>query len=136
MKRRAFTLIEAIVAIVVTAVAVPPMVWALREAGLGRVQPVMISRARWLIEERLEDIIADRYSPARGYDYIVNTNYADEGVVTGFEQFARQVRVVETGADLVSAGTGYKTVTVSVFWADAAGSDHELSIATVLTELE
>ncbi len=63
MKRRAFTargftLIEAIIAIVVLSIAMPAMLWALRESTAERVDPVMVTRARWLAAERLETLTA------------------------------------------------------------------------------
>jgi len=133
---RAFTLIELIAAIVVIAIAVPPMLLALRSAHINRVDPVLASRARWLVTEKLEDVVADRHSATRGYDYVIAGNYPHEhpGDITGFPAFGRSVAVSETGSDLTTPGTGYKIVTVEVQWTDARGRAQQASIATVLTE--
>lgn len=133
---RAFTLIELIAAIVVIAIAVPPMVLALRSAHVNRIDPVLASRARWLVTEKLEDVIADRHSSTRGYDYVIDANYSDEspGDIDGFPGFARSVAVVETAADLTTTGEGYKTVTVEVRWTDARAQTRQAAISTVLTE--
>lgn len=132
----AFTLIEAIIAVVVLSVAVPPMLWALREARLARADPIHTSTARWLAAEQLEDIIADRHSATRGYAWLIGANYPDEPVVPGFPVYARSVAIAETGPDLAGAlpGGGYKRVSVTVTWSAAGGSPRSLSIATVLTE--
>lgn len=134
MRRRGFSLIDAIVSIVILSIAVPAMLAALASAHRDRVSPIMASQARWLAAEKLEDILADRSSPVRGWDYIDTANYADEAQVTGFAGYSRQVSIAETGADLQTAGTGYKTVTVTVGWTHTDGAAQELALATVVTE--
>jgi Tfp pilus assembly protein PilV len=131
---RAFTLIEAIVSVVILATAVPGMMLAVREAHRDRASPVLASKARWLATEKLEDIIADRHSTTRGYAYLVNSNYAAESSISGSPGFTRSVAISETAANLVSAGTGFKKVTVTVNWTDARGGARSLAIATVLTD--
>ncbi|MGQ0627521.1 MAG: type IV pilus modification PilV family protein [Phycisphaerales bacterium] len=131
---RAFTLLEAITAVIILAVAVPPMLLAVRESGLRRVAPVQTSRARWLLQEKMEDIIADRHSTTRGYPYVVAANYPAETAIAGFAAFSRTVSIAETGANLVSAGTGYKRATVTVSWRDTRGTLRSLSVSTVLTD--
>ncbi|MFG0331088.1 MAG: prepilin-type N-terminal cleavage/methylation domain-containing protein [Phycisphaerales bacterium] len=132
--QRGFTLIETIGALVILAIALPPMMAAIRKATLARVQPTMFSHARWLATEKLEDIIADRYSATRGYDYVENASYPTENPIPTDPAFRRAVNIVETGADLQSAGDGYKTVTVTLTWTDATGVQRDLDISTVLTE--
>ncbi len=95
-----------------------------------------VSRARWLATEKLEDVIADRHSTTRGYDYLISGNYPPEAAVSGFPQFSRSVTLTETEADLVSAGTGYLTVEVAVGWTDTQGVGRTLEVSTVLTEYE
>ncbi len=131
-----FTLVELIAAIVLLAVAVPPMLWATSQAQHQYVDPVLSSRARWLATEKLEDIIADRYSTTRGYDHLVSSNYPDElpGSIPGFAAYERQVTLIETQADLTTPGTGYMTVTVHLSWTGSTGKARETSVSTVLTE--
>lgn len=133
-RRRGFTLIEAIVSVVILATATPGIMWAVREAHRDRVSPVKASYARWLATEKLEDIIADRHSTTRGYTYVVNANYPAESSITGYAGFTRSVAINETGVDLVTAGTGFKKATVSIGWTDARGVARTLSIATVVTD--
>ena len=132
--RRAFTLIEAIVCVVVMGVAFPPMLLAIREAGVRRVAPVQASRARWLLQEQMEDIVADRHSATRGYAYVVAGNYPEQATVAGFPGFSRTVTVAETAVNLVSAGSGYKRVTVTVSWRDTRGTIRTLAVSTVITD--
>lgn len=131
-----FTLVELIAAIVLLAIAVPPMIWATRQSQHQSVDPVLASRARWIATEKIEDIIADRYSSTRGYGYLTSSNYLDEpaGSITDYGGFARRVSLLETTADLVTPGSGYMTVTVHLSWTGAAGQPRQMSLSTVLTE--
>lgn len=131
---KGFTLIEAIVAIVILSIAVPAMFWAIRDAATRRANPVQIERARWLAQERLEDVIADRHSPARGWTYVVGGNYAAESSVAGFSAFSRSTSIVETGVALSGGGTGYKVVSVTVGYAAAGGASRSVTLRAVLTE--
>ncbi|MFN9977934.1 MAG: type II secretion system protein, partial [Phycisphaerae bacterium] len=79
-----FTLIETIAAIVVLAVAIPPIIIGITDAHRRRSAPPLFERARWLAAERLEDVIADRHSSTRGYAYVTNANYPSETSITGF----------------------------------------------------
>lgn len=130
-----FTLIEVIIAVIVMAIAIPPVFWALRDANVRRVDPINLSRARWLANEKIEDVLADARSTTRGYSYLVNGNYASESPVSGFTGFTRSVSIAESGANLVAgSGTGYKTVAVSVTYVDGKGTTRSLSVSTVVTD--
>jgi prepilin-type N-terminal cleavage/methylation domain-containing protein len=129
-----FTLIETIAAVVILAIALPPMLFAIRDAHVQRVNPMLASQARWLATEKLEDILADRHSDSRGWEYLTEGNYPAEPSVTGFPGFGRSVTLTETGADLVTPGSGYMTVTVQVSWVDATSTARTLSISMVVTE--
>lgn len=133
-QRRAFTLVEAIVSVVILATATPGIMWAIREAHRDRVSPVKASYARWLATEKLEDIIADRHSTTRGYTYLVNANYPAESTITGSAGFTRAVAINETAVDLATAGTGFKKATVTVNWTDGRGFARSLAIATIITD--
>ena len=138
-RRTGFTLIETVAAIVILAVAVPPMLWAVTESQRQRMNPMMVSKARWLVVEKLEDVIADRHSTTlRGYAWVVSGgDYVVEnpGDITGYPGFSRSVALLETEADLVTpAAAGFLTVTVTVGWVDAKGDNQTLDISTVLTD--
>lgn len=132
--RRGFTLIEAILAMVILATAVPPMLWAIRDAQRKQAGPVLLSRARCLATEKLEEVIADRHSTTRGYAWIQTSRYPAESPVSGFPGFGRTVSIAETGATLSGAGTGYKTVTVTVSWTDGMGTARSFAVSTVVTD--
>lgn len=132
--RTGFTLIEAIVALVILATAMPAMLWAIQGAQLTRNTPVMVNRARWLAQETLESIIADRHAPLLGYAQVIGSAYPPEAQVPGFPQFSRSVTITETGPQFAVGGTGLKTVTVRVGWTDTRGQSREIRLATVLTD--
>jgi prepilin-type N-terminal cleavage/methylation domain-containing protein len=131
-RRRAFTLIEAIAAIVILSVAMPGMFWALRDATVRRYDPVQMAKARWLAQEKLEDIVADRHSTSRGYSYVLTAAYAAEKPVSGFAGFTRSVAVSETGANF-AVGTGWKTVTVTVTYNDGRNVSRSVALSTIVT---
>ncbi len=129
-----FTLIETIAAVVILALAIPPMLWAVREAHIQRVNPMLASKARWLATEKLEDIIADRHSTTRGWAYLIAANYPAEPTITGYPGFSRTVTLTETLADLSTPGDGYMTIEVQVQWTDATATVRTWSVSTVVTE--
>ena len=130
--RRAFTLIEAISALVVLSIAMPSMLWSIRDSVRRRADPILLSRARWLAAEKLEDCIADGHSTTRGYAYLAVGNYPAESPVTGFTGMNRSVAINETAPNFI-AGTGWKTITVSVTYTDGQGVTRSLALATVIT---
>ena len=130
--RRGFSLIEAITALVILGLAMPAMLWAIRDSTRRRADPILFSRARWLAAERLEDIIADAHSPSRGYSYVIAGNYSAETPVSGFTGINRSVAISETAPKFL-AGTGWKTCTVTVTYTDGQGVSRSVQLATVVT---
>lgn len=129
-----FTLIEAIVAIVILSLAIPAIQYGITQAHHRRFAPVLFERARWLAAEKLEDIIGDRHGAGRGYAYVISANYSAEASIPGFVGYSRSVTVTETSVALSGVGTGYKTVVVTVTFPASADVMRTYSLATVLTE--
>jgi hypothetical protein len=131
---------ETVSAIVILAVALPPMLWAVTQAQRQRMNPLLASKARWLAVEKLEDVIADRHAAPRGYSYLIVGNYPAEnfGDITGYPAFRRSVAFpAETKADLATtapAPLGYQVVIVTVGWNNSDGNNASLTISTVLTD--
>ncbi len=135
MRKPAFTLMETIGAIIILAVAIPPMMMTLQHVSQMRATPVTLSRARWLAVEKLEEILADSYSDERGYDYVTSANYLTETPISSDPDYSRSVSIIETGPDLSSSGSGYKTITLEIEWQSMTpGETHSLTIASVITE--
>ena len=135
-RRRAFTLLEVVATLVILGVGLPALIAAVRDATVRRASVQQQVVARWLACEKLEDVTADRHSATRGWSWITAANYPAEPTVNGFTAFARSTAITETGPDLVAAGTGYRTVTVTVTYRDVRDGAKTLSIATVLTDYD
>jgi len=133
-RTRGFSVTEAVISIVILSVAIPPMLWAIRQQQHDRVSPILASRARWLASEKLEDIIADRHSTTRGYSYLTATHYPAESSINGFPGFTRSVAFSETTADLSTPGAGFMRAAVTVGWTDSGGVARSLSLATIVTD--
>jgi len=133
-RRRAFSLIDTLVAIVLISVAAPLMLLAIGQSTLRRATATQAITARWLLSERLESITADRHSTTRGYTYLTTANYPAEAPVAGYPNFTRNTTITETTADLTTPGTGYKTVTVTVTWIDPTAGTRTSTLSTVVTD--
>lgn len=133
MARPAFTLMECVIAVIIIGVATPAMFFAMRNASLDTITNLQVSRACWLAQEKLEDVIADRHSTTRGYAYVFAANYPAEPTLTGFPGFTRSVTIGETGATLTGSGTGYKKITVTVTYPDWSGATRSFAVQTIVT---
>lgn len=133
--RRGFTLVEAIAALVLLGVTVPPLVMALSTSSLRRGDAVLASRARWIASERLEQVLADRYSAARGYAWVITSNYPAESTLAGRPGFSRTTTITEVAADLTTAqaGSGIKLATTTVSYTTSRRVTASFSMSTVLT---
>ena len=128
-----FTLVEAVMALIMMALVITPIMMAAQRLSRDQVTPIQVSRARWLATEKLEEVIADRSSTTRGYAYVITGNYPTENPVATDPDFSRSVTITETGVDLQTSGTGYKTITVVISWTDVTGASRSLSMSTVVT---
>ena len=131
--RAGFSLIEAVCCIVLLSVGVPGLMWAMAQVHDTRAMVATAAKARFLAEERLEDVMADRHSTTRGYTYVVSANYPAEATVSGFAGLSRTTTITETGASLSGTGTGFKTVTVTVSWTQR-GAARSFVLSTLVTD--
>lgn len=127
---------EVVATLVILGVGLPALLATVRDATVRRASVQQQIVARWLVCEKLEDVIADRHSATRGWSYIAAANYPAEPTVNGFTAYSRATAIVETGPDLVTAGTGYRKVTVTVTYRDAREGSKTVSVAAVLTDYD
>lgn len=127
-------MLEIVATIVLIGTAAPALLTAVRDSTARRASVQQQVVARWLACEKMEDILADRHSSTRGWNYIVSANYPAEATVTGFPGYARSITILNTGSDLVTAGTGYRKVTVDITYTDAREGTKTLSLVTVVTD--
>ena len=129
-----FTLMELVLCMLVLAVAIPPLINVFAEGATDTLAPLQISRANWLAIEKVEDILADRFSPSRGWSYLFGSNYPTESSVTGFPGYSRTVTITEVaGSDLITpqVGSDFKRINVSVSWTQGISRTVMLSYVVV-----
>lgn len=111
-------MIDAIAALVILSVALPPLVGSFAEGARQSIRPMQTSIASFLATERMEQIIALRHT-AGGYSLVTTDNFPDESPVSGFAAFNRTATITEVAASNLStaeSGSGLKKVTVNVTW--------------------
>lgn len=135
--RRATTIIEIVAAIVILAIALPPLMLSFAEAAHQSIYPVNASVASFLAIERMEEIVARRYRDDSGFDAVNTTNFPNESSLSGFAGFARSVTITCVDENLASqscgSDPGYKLVRVGVTW---NGGDSEVRIERVFADFE
>jgi len=150
--RGGFTLIEAVIVVVVLALAVPAGMRMLAEAGEARRQGAQTARATTLATGVIEQVIADVNSPTIGFDALADDATYLSTPSTGL--YARLAGIaspystlgityeVEIGelSDRTGTVTGdadedvFRVVTVRATYDDPDGTALELPISTILTE--
>lgn len=143
--RRAFTLTEAIVIVVVLAIAVPPTITTLRDASLAGVNHRRTVEAETYARAILETILADVYADTSSinFDGIASATYESDlsARLDGLEQFYAflgftfdltvSARVGHDGQPAAPGSDLYRYVTVTVSHT-AGAQPRELARASVL----
>ncbi len=125
-----FSLIETVLTLVVLSIAAVGVLSVFTGTTTGSADPLLLSQAARLAQERMDTIVGDRKNLARGFAWVVsadyNTNalkYPPEAAVAGFSNFTRSVNIFcATNTDLnTSTGappcaSGYAHVDVTVTW--------------------
>ncbi|MFH0777831.1 MAG: hypothetical protein V2A71_04285 [Candidatus Eisenbacteria bacterium] len=106
-----FSLFEVVLAVIILGAVGLPLLSMFVNSSLRSGDGYLISTATNLAQEKLEEIVADRFSPARGFDYVMPANYPAENPVSGYDGFSRTVAIA---ADSAYSGVTYRTITVTV----------------------
>lgn len=123
---KGFTFIEVILIIVVLAISIPPLVSLLSSNLINSTKSKIITQAVIYAQEKMDEIIADKRSPNRGYNWVVTPNqYSSDIPASGF---TRSV-LIDTSAKVYN-GISYALVQVSVNHNDMP----EIVLTTWLTE--
>ncbi len=117
--RRAFTLIEVVIAVIVLAIAVPPTLNMMDSAASGRVDAINTTRATFLSTAVLESVMADMTSRDELLGFAA---LADEDAYLNTETTGLYARLVNVTRAYTDVGLSY---TVSV--GELVGSDGEVS---------
>ena len=116
-RRRALTLVEVVVTIVILGLAVPPLMYQMA-GGVRQQETVLVQQnLTQLASERMWEIYADHADPKRGYGYIEDKAYPAETDPRGLTGYARETTVREvSSADYVTLqpGSGIKRFRIVV----------------------
>jgi len=136
-RRRALSLIEVVLAIVILGLAVSPLAVQLTVGARQQAAALIQQNLTQLASERMWEIAADHAHPSRGYSYITEKAYPDETAPRGLNGYTRQTVIREVSpTDYVSQKTGSgikrvrivvtgpekRSLTVESFIADVSGS--------------
>jgi prepilin-type N-terminal cleavage/methylation domain-containing protein len=154
MTRRAFTLVEAVIAMVVLSIAVPATLAMIHDATLARAESAMSTRASWLGSMVAEQILADVASddPQLGMDALEDaTAYLDhpdaglfarlEGAIAPYREQGLEATVeigplvsesfTTTGDDVQDI---YRQVVIAVQWNTPRGDQRSAPVAFLVTD--
>jgi Tfp pilus assembly protein PilV len=106
-----FTLIEMVLIIVITAIAVLPLSMLFANTSIRSSDARNATIAAQLAQAKMEELTADKNSPTRGFSYLVAGNYPAENPVSAFPGYNRSVTFA---ADSTYDGVTFRAVGVAV----------------------
>ncbi len=109
-----FTLPEVVLILVIAAVAILPLGMLFANTSIRSGEAHHATVMAQLAQTKMEEIAADKSSPARGFSYLVAANYPAESPVTAFPGYSRSVAFAP---DSIYDGVTFRTVNVTVSFA-------------------
>ena len=106
-----FTLIEVVLILVIAAVSLLPLSMLFATTSIRSGDAHHATVAAQLAEAKMEEIAADKNSPARGFTYLVGSHYPAENPVPAFPGYGRSVSI---SPDSTYDGVAFRTVSVTV----------------------
>jgi len=157
-RRAAFTLVEAIAALVIFAVSAPTIMFLLADASAARADAVQTARATWFASAVLEHALADVYSQdgSLGFDaldnpsdYIADLNERiDDDLIDFYNDlgFSHQIQIDDVQVNQSGGGwraivnntladPEHRQITVTVAWTRTNGRSASLSVRVVAADL-
>jgi len=126
MRSAGFTLVEAVLVVVVAGIALLPLSMLFANTSIRSGDARTATVAAQLAQSKMEEIAADKSSPARGFDYLAGGNYLPEDPVPAFPGYRRTVAV---SPDSSFDGIRFRAVTVTV----AGGNLPPIALTTWFT---
>jgi len=131
--RRAFTIIELVLTIVIISIGMVGIMKLFENASMGALQADLNGVAMGLVREKLEWVVMDKVRD--GYSWIDNSKYSNESFSGDYSAFSRSTNIYEvSSADfaVAEANSGYKRVNVTVSW--GVGASNNLMVSTILSD--
>jgi Tfp pilus assembly protein PilV len=110
-RQAGFTLIEMVLIIVITAIAVLPLSMLFANTSIRSSDARNATIAAQLAQAKMEELTADKNSPTRGFSYLVTGNYPAESPVAAFPGYNRSVTFAP---DSTYDGITFRAVGVTV----------------------
>jgi prepilin-type N-terminal cleavage/methylation domain-containing protein len=108
-RQRGFTLIELVAIIVLLSIAGTAILGMFGQVGRSLTTNQDTQTGAQLVQEKAEQILADRRNAARGFAWIVAANYPAETPISGFAAFDRSVTISDIATSppcpVTTAGT-------------------------------
>jgi len=133
MKNKGFSLIELVIVITITGVALGVLIQLLGTLTAQSQTAQITTVATNLARERMEEVLSDRFAMNQNFDSFTDAAYPDELPITGFPEHERRVQIDYVNLanlDVPVAGpTNYKRVAVTVTHPDIG----DLATSTIVT---
>lgn len=112
---KGFTLLEILIALTIFSVGVMAIAQMLLSSIRGNAAANRLTKATFLAEQKLEEVLAT------SFDDITSANFPtdDYNTITNYAEFKRVVSITTNSANI------FKSITVTVYWKNADGSDHQ-----------
>ncbi|MCK4463450.1 MAG: type II secretion system protein [Candidatus Omnitrophica bacterium] len=132
MRKRAFSLIELILVMIILSIGLTTLILLLRYSVMQSADTHFYTIANWLCQEKIEEILSDRRD--NGFGYIVKRNYRDE---EPFPTYTRTTEIYYVNLDNLNVetrrATAYKRIKVSV---SGGGSSTPLEMVSLVTNYD
>ena len=132
MRKRAFSLIELILVMIVLSIGLTTLLLVLRHSVTQSTNTHFYTVANWLCQEKIEEILSDRRD--NGFGYILRRNYRDE---EPFLTYTRTTEIYYVNLDNlnmeVQGTTVYKRIKVTV---SGGGSSTPLEMVSLVTNYD
>ncbi len=127
--KKAFTLVELVIFLIVLSVGLVTLLLVLRSANVNNATAHFMTVAGELAEGKLDQVMSDRKT--QGFGYIINSNYPLEDPVGGFANYRREVDIYYVDLsdlnDEARRATDYKRIDVVVSSRVGIGADIKLT---------